>query len=250
MTIKKINSFREVLSEIDGGKVLDVACGEGQFIEILKESLRSWEHFTCLDVDKEILKRASAKLNDARYSFIQESSQKIPVNDETFDLVSLSNALHHLDDPGAALQEMKRVLKYGKYMIINEMYSDGLTESQLSRKMYHDLRADIDKIIGVSHFYTFTKSEIIRFMDNVGLSGIQIFEYMESQDDPMNINRIREYSARLDSWLEQIGENEKYDYFYMRAQELKKRFGLVGFTNPPHLVILGKKSNMRGSEGV
>jgi ubiquinone/menaquinone biosynthesis C-methylase UbiE len=239
MTIIKINSFREVLGEIDGGKVLDVACGEGQFIEILKDSLRSWEHFTGLDIDKETLKRASARLNDGTYSFIQGSSQKIPINDGTFDLVSLSNGLHHVEDPGIALKEMKRVLKYGKYMVINEMYSDGLTESQLSRKMYHDLRADIDKIIGVSHFYTFSKSEIIRFAENLGLSGIQIYEYMESQDDPMNINRIREYSARLDSWLEQIGENEKYDYFYMRVQELKKRFGLVGFTKPPQLVILG-----------
>lgn len=241
MKIKKINSFREVLGEIDGGKVLDVACGEGQFIEILKDSLRSWEHFTGFDVDKEILQRAAARFNDDRYSFIQGSSQKIPVNDETFDLVSLAKGLHHVEDPMTALQEMKRVLKFGKYMVINEMYSDGLTESQLSRKMYHDLRADIDKIIGVSHFYTFSKTKIIRFAENLRLSGIQIYEYMESQDDPINIDRIREYSARLDSWLEQIGENEKYDYFYMRVQELKKRFGSVGFTRPPQLVILGTK---------
>jgi ubiquinone/menaquinone biosynthesis C-methylase UbiE len=245
MKIKKIKNFREVLCEIDGGKVLDVACGEGQFIDILKNSLRSCEHITGLDVNAATLNLAAARFNDDRYSFIQGSSQKIPFNDGTFDLVSLSNGLHHVEDPGIALKEMKRVLKYGKYMVINEMCSDGLTESQLSRKMFHDLRADIDKIIGVSHFYTFTKSEIIRFAENIGLSGIQIFEYTESQDDPMNIDRIREYSARLDSWLGQIGDNEKYDYFYMQVQELKRRFISVGFTNPPQLVILGRKYEIK-----
>jgi ubiquinone/menaquinone biosynthesis C-methylase UbiE len=241
MKIKKIKSFREVLHEIDGGKVLDVACGEGQFIEILKDSLRSWEHFTGLDVDKEILKRAYARFNDGRYSFIQGSSQNIPLNDETFDLVSLSNGLHHMEDPGSVLKEIKRVLNYGKYMIINEMYSDGLTESQLSQQMYHHLRADIDKIIKVPHFYTYRKAEIIKFIENLSLSSIKVYEYMESQDDPMNNARIEEHSIKLDSWLEQIGDNEKFNYFYNRVQELKKRFRMVGFTRPPQLVILGRK---------
>lgn len=41
MRIRKIDSFRGIFSNMDGGEVLDVTCGEGHFIGILKTFLRS-----------------------------------------------------------------------------------------------------------------------------------------------------------------------------------------------------------------
>jgi 2-polyprenyl-3-methyl-5-hydroxy-6-metoxy-1,4-benzoquinol methylase len=50
MQIKRIDSLREIFGTLDGGQVLDVACGEGQFIEILQATLRSWKLITGLDM--------------------------------------------------------------------------------------------------------------------------------------------------------------------------------------------------------
>lgn len=243
MNIRKISSFREVLNDIDGGHILDVACGEGQFIKILQTFLRSWEHITGLDVNKKFLRVAADNFRGKRYSFIQGSSLKMPFPDSSFDLVSLSKGLHHLEYPDVALQEMKRVLKTWGYLVINETYSDGLTESQISHKMYHHLCVEVDKVLGISHFYTYTKKEIIMMLEKLNLYDLKIFEYVENQDDPMNAERIEEQSAKLDSLLEQLGDHEKYDYFYRKVEKLKKRFRKSGFSKTPQLVIIGKWLN-------
>jgi ubiquinone/menaquinone biosynthesis C-methylase UbiE len=240
MNIRKINSFREVFSEIDGGRILDVACGEGQFIEILQTHLRSWEHITGLDVEKKYLQMAAGRFQGERYSFISGSSLKMPFADCSFDLVSLSNGLHHVGYPDVALDEMQRVLKTGGYMVINEMYSNRLTASQISHRLYHHLHVEVDKIFGVNHFFTFRREEILRLVRRLNLSDQCVYEYQEDQDDPMNAERIEEQSAKLDRMLEQLGDHEKYDYFYHKVEELKKRFRKVGFSRVPQLVIIGR----------
>jgi ubiquinone/menaquinone biosynthesis C-methylase UbiE len=240
MKIRKISSFREVFSEIDGGRILDVACGEGQFIEILRTHLRSWEHITGLDVEQKYLLQAAGKFQGDRYSFMHGSSLKMPFEDSSFDLVSLSNGLHHVGDPDAALGEMQRVLKRGGYMVINEMYSNRLTESQISHRLYHHMHVEVDEILGINHFFTFRREEILRFIRRLNLSGQCIYEYQEDQDDPMNAERIEEQSAKLDRMLEQLGGHAKYDYFYHKVEELKKRFMKVGFSRAPQLVIIGR----------
>jgi len=241
MNIKRIDGFKELFYEMDGGQILDVACGEGQFIDVMQTALRSWEHITGLDVNEEILKLASRKFQGSGFSFIHGSSQDIPFPDCRFDLVTLSKGLHHVENPYIALEEMKRVLKKGGHLVISEMYSDGLTASQMSQKMYHDLRVELDNILGVSHFNTFEKKAIVKIAERLNLSGMKIYEYPEDQSDPMNAARIKDHSEKLDSWLIQIANHEKYDYFYSRIRELKERFRKVGFTRPPQLVIVGRK---------
>ena len=50
--------FDRLLRDIDGGKVLDVGCGTGQFIEILDDSLKSIDSVTGVDVAEEFLSEA------------------------------------------------------------------------------------------------------------------------------------------------------------------------------------------------
>jgi len=64
--------------------------------------------------------------------------------------------LHHLSDIGAALAEMKRVVKPGGWIIVNELISDGLNPAQQVHKMLHHLRSKIDRMIGEVHNETFT----------------------------------------------------------------------------------------------
>jgi len=241
LIITRIDNFRQILGNIDGGRILDVACGVGQFIKILQDSLRSWEEIFGLDVNEQSLAEVRQKFPGDRYRFIKGDSKQIPYPDNIFDLVSLSKGLHHIDDPGLALQEMKRVLKPGGFFLLNEMYSDELTEVQTTQKIYHHLRVELDKILGIDHFYTFQKKEILQLMKRLNLSNQKIFEYLEDQSDPMNGAVIEEYSHKMDSWLEEINDPDKLDYFKSKIQDLKERFWKVGITRPPQLVIVGRK---------
>ncbi len=241
LNITNTDNFRQIFENIDGGKILDVACGIGQFIEILQNSLRSWDEIFGLDMDDHYVSEARKKFSGDRYRFIRGNSEKIPYQDNIFNLVSISNGLHHINTPELTLKEMKRVLKPGGYLVINEMFSDELTESQISQKLYHHCRVEMDRILGINHFYTYEKNEIIRFAEKLKLSGLLVYEYNEEQNDPLNSETIREYSNKLDFWLEHIRDHEKFDYLRENVRELKERFRKVGITRPPQLVVLGRK---------
>lgn len=63
-----------------------------------------------------------------RCSFLTMSAMKMDLGDETFDFVFSLNALEHIPDPAAALQEIQRVLKPGgeAYLSFQPLYySDG-----------------------------------------------------------------------------------------------------------------------------
>jgi ubiquinone/menaquinone biosynthesis C-methylase UbiE len=245
-SIIKTGNFKEIFGNIDGGRILDVACGIGQFIEILQNFLRSWDEIFGLDIDDYYISEARKRFSGDRYRFIRGNSEKIPCQDNDFNLVSISNGLHHIDMPELTLKEMKRVLKPGGYFVINEMLSDELTESQISQKLYHHCRVEMDRILGKSHFYTFEKNEIIRFAEKLKLSDLAVYEFNEEQNDPLNRETIREYSEKLDFWLEQIRDHEKYDNLRRNIRELKERFGKFGITRPPQLVVLGRKPASQG----
>ena len=50
--------------------------------------------------------------------------------DETFEVVAISNTLHHIEHYDKVLAEMLRVLKPGGFFILNEMYRDGQDAAQ------------------------------------------------------------------------------------------------------------------------
>jgi len=59
--------------------------------------------------------------------------QQIPFPHETFDLVICDHMLEHVDDPAAALREMRRVLKPGGRTICQTPYSARLTTTSEAR---------------------------------------------------------------------------------------------------------------------
>ena len=161
-----MNNFWNILNGISGGNILDVACGSGQFIEVLRDNLKSFDYITGIDVDDESLNEARDNFNSQSIEFIKGSALDLPFSDAHFDTVCISKGLHHLEDVEMSLKEMYRVLKQGGLLIINEMFSDNLTEDQRTNMLYHHLRVDVDNILGISHNYTFEKKEIHKFVGN------------------------------------------------------------------------------------
>src|SRR5690606_12598903 len=70
-------------------------------------------------------------------SFYEMEAEKLMFDDNTFDVVSISMALHHLQKIKKALKEIKRVTRQGGFIIISEPISDRLNPAQEVYKMYH-----------------------------------------------------------------------------------------------------------------
>ncbi len=100
-------------SVVPNGKVLDVGCGTGRFLS----SLPTGYQRVGIDVSLGMLELAREKGLDVE----QASSDSLPFEDGSFDLVTTFAVLHHLIDPAlvrASLIEMARVVRPGGAIIV------------------------------------------------------------------------------------------------------------------------------------
>ena len=170
------------------------------------------------------------------------NSLKLPFNEETFDLVAISKALHHVEDPRASLAEMKRVLKSGGYFLVNEMHRDQLTEShQGSHMLYHHLRSEIDNALGISHHRTFYRDDLISLFDELDLRERVIMEFNPDPILAKDPENIEDFIGKMEEWLMQLDAHPEKEVFSRRVEDLKIRFREQGISRPPQLVFLGRK---------
>jgi ubiquinone/menaquinone biosynthesis C-methylase UbiE len=233
--------FNNFLSNIDAGDVLDVGCGSGQFTEILTGSLKSFRTITGVDVDEESLTEAGAKFSDDNFRFLKAESQELPFDEESFGMVAISKALHHLEDPVASLAEMRRVLKTGGYFLINEMHRDQLSDAQESHMLYHHLRSEIDNLSGISHNQTFYRKDLIMMSDKLGLVERTILEFSPDSSRAMDTDNIAEFIAKMDEWIQALKGHPERRRIEERAEDLKERFRKFGISRPPQMLIMGRK---------
>lgn len=98
---------------IFGGKILDVGCGVGDTLILLKEL--GWETFG-MDIDEEAVAEAKKRgINHVRVGYYQNISS---YPDHYFDAVRLYHVIEHLDDPLLCLGLVKKKLKRGGQLII------------------------------------------------------------------------------------------------------------------------------------
>ncbi len=93
----------------DGGSVLDVATGTGLVAERL---LRRGHRVTGLDQSPEMLAVARRRLA-GRAALVEASAESLPFADDAFDHLTFTYLLRYVDDPGATLDELARVVRPG-----------------------------------------------------------------------------------------------------------------------------------------
>jgi demethylmenaquinone methyltransferase/2-methoxy-6-polyprenyl-1,4-benzoquinol methylase len=93
----------------DGGHVLDVATGTGL---VAAELLRHGFRVTGLDQSPEMLAVARRRFAD-RVALVESSAEALPFPDGSFDHLTFTYLLRYVDDPGATLAELARVVRPG-----------------------------------------------------------------------------------------------------------------------------------------
>lgn len=96
-------------------KLLDLGCGTGRFTGALAEA------FKCPAVGIEpsaaMLAIASSK-TDAAVEWLEGNAENIPLEDQSVDLVFMSQVFHHLPNARRAVKEISRVLTAGGYLVL------------------------------------------------------------------------------------------------------------------------------------
>ena len=88
--------------------VLDYGCGTGYGTNILSKTANT---VVGVDISEETIIYASNNFRSPNTTFIKIESEKLPFDDNTFDLVTSFQVIEHLKNTKQYLNEIKRVLK-------------------------------------------------------------------------------------------------------------------------------------------
>ena len=233
-----MKKLRSKLKGVEGGKVLDVATRDGAFIMKLKDGLKSYTEIIGIDNDEEIIEKNNKTNTYPNIKYLVMDAENMDFEDNTFDMVCMSNTLHHLPNKNKMLSEMKRVLKPGGIFIISELFSEEQSPAQMTHVMLHELGGLIDTLLGEHHSKTLKKQETIDLIKNMGIQIDEIFEDYET-DEGIH-KRLIERVHKLPQKVAKIKDYPEFDKFMKMAEDVKKNFDNFGIERSTQLVIMGR----------
>ncbi len=247
--------IRKRLQEISGGKVLDVATGSGSFIDALMKTLRNYDCFVGIEISEKELESARKRFEGLPVEFLKMDAGYLEFEDDSFDTVCISFSLHHLDDTGRVLAEMKRVLKPDGYFLVQEEFSDGeQNEAQRTHILEHHWGAEIDSLLGTVHHKTYSKQKMKDVMESLRLPKLEIFESTipvaclvcdkKFDCEGKGIVTFDQFIKNIDDDLRRLDEHvdlEIQDRLKREGEDLKERMRKHGIANGSSLFFIGRK---------
>ena len=217
--------------------VLDVGTGSGDFIEVLK-AVFPHSKITGIDPDTDSLIHASEKFPDV--DFYEMDAGQLSFGNNTFDVASVSMALHHLPNVREALKEMQRVVKPAGWLIVNELYSDNLNPAQEVHKLYHHFRSTTHQLLGITHNATFKKNEIIKMVEEAGIVPEFYFDHIPQENLVETSEDIDIRVEKMKAMLEEIRNFEEYRFLKPLIDEFREKATRFGFQPATKVVIAGR----------
>jgi SAM-dependent methyltransferase len=156
-----------------GARVLDVGCGAGS---ALAHIVRQGAWAVGVDLSSAMLARASG----TRAAAIQAAAERLPFRDAAFDMVLCRETLHHVPAPDAAVWEMRRVLRPGGAVVLEDV----LTHVQPAIAAQHN---DLERLRDPAHE---------RFLSVSSLAGL-----VEEAGFEIEAVEVVEHERELEEWL-------------------------------------------------
>jgi SAM-dependent methyltransferase len=104
---------RLLLGIVPGDRVLDLACGPGNFTRDFARAAGEDGLVAGLDASPTMLERAVRDTDAPQVAYLRGDATDLPFGDATLDAACCFAALHLFDDPDTALDELTRVLAPG-----------------------------------------------------------------------------------------------------------------------------------------
>lgn len=230
---------KDILRHISGGRVLDVATGNGGFIHFLLDGLKDYTEIIGVDNNE----RAAAAFTETfkenpNICFQQMDAHQLDFDDASFDLVCISNSLHHLD-PEPVLRQMKRTLRPGGSLLVSEMIRDGQTETQMTHVLLHHWWAAVDTVNGIAHRETYQRRELIKMVSGLELENEASYDLFNLDENPKDPAILAELEPVFERYIQRA---EGHPDLQARGAELRKRVAEIGFHSATTLVAIGQKA--------
>ena len=236
-----MNAFEELFTDIDGGRVLDVATGEGGYINILQRYLSSFASIIGIDSSERVIRIARGVYQNPEIHFVQMDAEQLGFETGSFDTVNISASLHHLENVAKVLAEIKRVLKSGGKFILTEMHRDGTTEAQFNAVRIHHWAAAVDTSLGSLHDRTFARDEMLDFVDELNLRNVNIRDFTNTDSNPMDEKTLKSIEGYLDRYVQRAQRTTGSQVLIQQCEELRRSLQEKGLQREPVLIVVAEK---------
>ena len=230
---------KDILGQLPAGRVLDIATGGGGFIHFLLDGLADYTEIIGVDNnDRAAAAFAKAFTENPKIHFQTMDAHHLDFDDASFDLVCISNSLHHLD-PEPVLRQMKRILRPGGHLLVAEMYRNGQTETQLTHVLLHHWWAAVDRVNGVVHRETYPRQELVEMVTRLGLGNVATYDLCDLSENPHDPAILEELNPVFERYIQRA---EGHPDLQARGEALRKRVAQIGFHSATTLVVMGEKA--------
>ena len=110
MSLKHFENLSSHIDNLSSKSILDLGSGDGNFlVAAAKKGARA----VGLELNQEYIDKSNklAEIENVNIDVVQGLAEKMPFIDNSFDFINISEVIEHVDDPGALLKEVYRVLK-------------------------------------------------------------------------------------------------------------------------------------------
>lgn len=233
----------QILNQIDGGVVLDAATGKGEFINILKQYLKSYTQIIGVDCSEKSVAYAQKLFPENNVEIFRMNLEHLPYEDSHFDLVCTSNSLHHFRDIDQVFAELKRVLKPGGIFILTEMYADGVqSPPQQTHIMMHHWVAKVDSCSGIYHDNTFSRERIMAIAQKLELQNPEVIDFYPEVDDPKDHKTIVGLIKNCQDTIKRLEQMGNQSELIREGEALITRINEIGFAPASRLLIKSYKA--------
>lgn len=145
-------------------RLLDIGCGTGRALRLASNLVDGQGEFYGIDISSKMLEVAKSNSSDKNIHFYKANAEKLPFEDDFFDLIMCCNSFHHYSNPNMVLSEMCRVLNQnGRVYILDP------TTDMLFMKIIDIIWGNIEP----SHVKQYSTKEYEVFFEKAGLKYIQ-----------------------------------------------------------------------------
>jgi ubiquinone/menaquinone biosynthesis C-methylase UbiE len=178
---------------LDNYNVLEIGSGEGYGAYRLSKK-KGLKKIIAIDVDRESIENAKNKYNSNKVEFKHYDGDRLPFEDNTFDMVISFQVIEHIADDKNYILEAYRVLKKNGLFILttpNRVYR--LKEGQKPWNRFHIREYDYLSLKDILS-YNFRHIEIFGLKGNEEIQKIEVERVNKIQKfislDPLNLRNI------------------------------------------------------------